>query len=387
MSGTREDTRSTFLDLNSRFSAMEPGPELSIIVPTFNERENIRELLRRLHACLDGIRWEVIFVDDDSPDGTARMIQELGMTDRRVRMLYRIGRRGLSTACIEGMLASTAPYLAVMDADMQHDERLLPDMLRVIQEEGFDIVVGSRYAAGGDTGDWNARRQNISRFATRLSAIVLKADLKDPMSGFFMLRREVVNETARNLSGIGFKILLDIFASAPRSLTFSELPYTFGSRVAGESKLDSMVAWEYVMLLLDKTIGRFVPVRFIPFALIGAFGVGVHMAGLAVLFKGFGLGFATSQSIATLVTMTCNFFMNNAFTYRDKRLKGWSLLRGLISFIAACSIGGAANVSIATYLFEGKITSWTWSAIAGVLISAAWNYAATAVYTWNKSSR
>lgn len=387
MAYKRDGSVNTLIDSNLLSSHIEPGPELSIIVPTFNERENIHELVQRLNACLIGIRWEVIFVDDDSPDGTARMAQELGISDRRVRVLFRIGRRGLSTACIEGMLASTAPYLAVMDADLQHDERLLPTMLRVLQQDGLDIVIGSRYIDGGGTGDWDAARQNISRFATRLSTLVLKADLKDPMSGFFMLRRDVFNDAARDLSGIGFKILLDIFASSPRPLAFRELPYTFSVRQAGESKLDGMVAWEYIMMLLDKTVGRFVPVRFIPFALIGSLGVVVHMTVLWLLFRVLGFGFAPSQAIGTLVTMTSNFFMNNALTYRDMRLIGWALLRGWISFIAACSIGAAANVGVSTYLFEGNFTSWTWSAVAGVLISAAWNYAATAIYTWKKSSR
>lgn len=375
------------LDSPLRYPLTEPGPELSVIVPTFNERENVHELVRRLSACLIGIHWEVIFVDDDSPDGTARAVRHLGMTDRRIRLLSRIGRRGLSSACIEGMLASTAPYLAVMDADLQHDERLLPDMLRELQQNGLDIVVGSRYVNGGGTGDWDASRQTLSRFATKLSALVLKVNLEDPMSGFFMLRREVFNEAARNLSGIGFKILLDIFASSPRPLAFRELPYTFGLRRAGESKFDSSVAWEYIMLLLDKSVGHFIPVRFIPFALIGGIGVGVHMIVLWLLFKGFHYGFAISQTIGTLVTMSSNFFMNNALTYRDRRLHGWAMLRGWVSFTIACSIGAAANVGVATYLFEGKVTDWTGSAVAGVLISAAWNYAATSVYTWKKTSR
>lgn len=384
MTDKKNDAHCRELDSSRRSSLIEPGPELAVIIPTFNERENIYELVRRLDTCLADIRWEVIFVDDDSPDGTARMVQALGMKDRRVRALSRIGRRGLSSACIEGMLASTAPYLAVMDADLQHDERLLPDMLRVLQQDGLDIVVGSRYIDGGGMGSWDASRQSISRFATRLSSLVLKADLKDPMSGFFMLKRETFNDAARNLSGIGFKILLDIFASSPRPLAFRELPYTFGVRHAGESKLDSMVAWEYIMMLLDKTLGRYIPVRFIPFALIGALGVGVHMAVLWTFFKLFNYDFSIAQTIATLGAMTGNFFMNNALTYRDRRLKGWAILRGWLSFTVACSVGAAANVGIATYLFEDKSIGWVWSAFAGIAVSAVWNYAVTAVYTWNK---
>lgn len=360
------------------------GPELSVIVPTFNESANVHALLGRLDACLDGIAWEAIFVDDDSPDATAAIVRELGRADNRVRVLQRINRRGLSSACIEGMLASSAPYLAVMDADLQHDERLLPEMLRTLREDGLDIVVGSRYVSGGGTGDWDEGRKSISRFATQLSGLVLKADLKDPMSGFFMLRRETLDGTVRDLSGIGFKILLDLFASAPSPLAFRELPYTFRPRHAGESKLDSTVAWEYLMLLLDKSVGHIVPVRFIPFALIGAFGVGVHMAVLWAFFQALHYGFAASQTLATLVAMASNFLMNNALTYRDRRLKGWGLFKGWLSFTAACSIGAVANIGIASYLFEGKSVGWVLSAVAGILVSAVWNYAVTAMYTWNK---
>src|SRR5262249_19627660 len=204
-----------------------PGAELSIIVPTFNERENVAELVRRLDKCLTRCSWEVIFVDDDSPDGTSNSVLEIAQRDCRVRCLQRIGRRGLSSACIEGMSASSAPYLAVIDGDLQHDETLLVPMLDVLKNGQVDIVVGSRYVSGGAFGAWDRSRANMSRAATRISRVIVRAELKDPMSGFFMIRRDVFAETVRNLSVIGFKILLDIFASSPRPLRFKELPYQF----------------------------------------------------------------------------------------------------------------------------------------------------------------
>src|SRR5688500_3143389 len=231
------------------------------------------------------------------------------------------------------MLASSAPFLAVMDADLQHDETLLPMMYRDLESDSnLDIVIGSRYVGDGSLGEWTKDRARMSRFATRLSRLVVKSDIKDPMSGFFMLRREVLHEAVKNLSGVGFKILLDIFASVPRPLRFKERGYTFRTRHSGESKLDSVVAWEYIMMLLDKTAGRYVPVRFVPFALIGAIGVAVHMTALWVTFKVLGASFATGQITATLIAMTTNFFMNNALTYRDRRLRGWGLMTGWISF-------------------------------------------------------
>jgi dolichol-phosphate mannosyltransferase len=363
------------------------GPLLSVIVPTFNEEANIAEVVRRLGEALADIAWEVIFVDDDSPDGTAALVRRLSREDSRVRVVHRVNRRGLSTACVEGMLASSAPFLAVMDADLQHDERILPDMLDAVMQEGLDLAVGSRYVEGGSMGDWSRDRQAVSRIATGLSRLVLKADLRDPMSGFFLMRRELLEEVVYDLSAIGFKILVDIFASAKRPLHFREIPYRFRARQAGESKLDGVVAWEYVTMLLDKSLGRYIPIRFIPFALIGGVGVFVHMAVLWVVFLALGKSFVAGQTAATLVAMTTNFFMNNMFTYRDRRLRGWDMLRGWVSFTLACSVGAVANVGIATYLFETRSLGdlgWVFSAAAGILVGAVWNYAVTSVYTWNK---
>jgi dolichol-phosphate mannosyltransferase len=368
---------------------MRCGPEIAVVVPTYNERENVARLLAGLRIALTGCRWEVLFVDDDSPDGTASLVREMALRDVRIRIVQRMGRRGLASACIEGMLATTAPFVAIMDADLQHDERLLAEMLRTLQEEPLDIVIGSRHVGGGSVGAWAESRQLASRVATRLSHLVLKADIKDPMSGFFMLRRELIDEVVRELSGIGFKILLDIFMSARRPLRFKELPYTFGVRVAGDSKLDSMVATEYILMLLDKTVGRYVPTRFIPFAFIGGLGVFVHMAVLWALFRGLETTFVAGQAVAALVAMTFNFFLNNLFTYRDRRLRGWGLLSGWVSFTLACSVGAVANVGIATYLFHAAPAGGLWwvaSAVAGILVGAVWNYAVTAVYTWSPKS-
>jgi dolichol-phosphate mannosyltransferase len=369
------------IDLQA-ISSSAPGAELSIIVPTFNERGNVVELVRRLDRCLGGHSWEVIFVDDDSGDKTSDLVRELAQRDRRVRCIQRIGRRGLSSACIEGMLASSAPYLAVIDGDLQHDEKLLGPMLGTVKNEEVDVVIGSRYVSGGGLGAWELSRAKMSRTATWLSRIALKADLQDPMSGFFLIRREAFSAAVRKLSAIGFKILLDIFISSPRPLRFKELPYEFRTRQAGESKLDTRAKWDYVMLLLDKLIGRLVPVRFIAFTLVGSIGVVVHFLILTLLFKGLDVDFVQSQTVATLAAMTANFVLNNAFTYQDLRLTGWRWLRGYAVFIVACSIGALANVGVAAYLFE-RNTGWKLSAISGIAIGAVWNYATTRVYTWD----
>ena len=362
------------------------GPELSIIVPTFNERENIAELIGRLALCLGERSWEVVFVDDDSPDGTAEVVREHAATDSRVRCLQRIRRRGLSSACIEGMLATTAPYLAVMDADLQHDERLLPRMLEVLKQDDTEIVVGSRYAPGGDIGDWDARRARMSRLAVRLSRVLVPAELTDPMSGFFMMHRSVLNGSVRNLSAIGFKILTDVFASFPRPLRFKELPYTFRMRRAGQSKLDSVTAWDYAMLLLDKLVGRWIPVRFLAFSIVGALGVTVHFSVFTVFFHLLQRGFVAAQTAAVLCAMTFNFAVNNVLTYRDRRLVGMQWLRGWVSFVLACSIGGFANVGLSATVFRlGR--GWFVASIAGILLGAVWNYVVTRLFTWGRSRR
>lgn len=354
---------------------------LSIVVPTFNESGNVHELLRHLEMTLGATGWEIIFVDDDSLDGTSTVVRDIARVDSRVRCLQRIGRRGLSSACIEGMLASSAPTIAVMDADLQHDETVLPRMLAEIEQGGADVVVGTRYAVGGSTGDWNESRKAMSRFATAASRVVLRQPVSDPMSGFFMMRREVLDTCVRNLSGLGFKILLDILATAKQPLRIAEVPYRFRDRFAGESKLDEMVIWEYGMLLADKTVGRYIPVRFLAFSIIGGLGVFVHMAVLTFVLKGLESGFTMAQSIAAGTAMVFNFALNNVLTYRDRRLKKWAWFKGLFSFMIACSVGALANVGIATYLFENR-TQWILAALAGVLVGAVWNYAATQLYTW-----
>jgi len=357
--------------------------ELTIVIPTFKERDNVEELVRRLDKCLEGTAWEVVFVDDDSPDGTSDAVRELAQADRRVRCVQRIGRRGLSSACVEGLLTSAAPYVAVMDADLQHDESILPRMLQSLRHEDLDIVVGSRYVSGGSIGAWDEKRAFISRLATRVSHMVVPPTLQDPMSGFFMMRRAAFMGAVRRLSAIGFKILVDLFASSEKPLRFKEIPYTFRTRHAGESKLDNQVAWDYGMLLLDKLVGHIVPVRFVAFAFIGGLGVFVHLAVLTALFKTGTLEFVSGQASATVVAMVFNFGINNVITYRDRQLKGLKWVTGLLSFMVACSVGALANVGIASYMFAQE-SGWLVAAIAGILVGAVWNYAVTSVYTWGK---
>jgi dolichol-phosphate mannosyltransferase len=359
--------------------------ELAIVIPTYNEIDNIEPLVDAIGAALAGQRWEVVFVDDDSPDDTAARIRALAQVDPRIRVVHRFGRRGLSSACVEGILATSAPYVAVMDADMQHDEALLGSMLGRLRLGDVDLVIGSRYVEGGGTGDWSRARVLMSRIATGLATRLTRTPIRDSMSGFFMLTRTAFMSALPQLSTVGFKVLLDIAASAPQPLRVAEVPYTFRARRQGESKLDSLVVWEYLQLLIDKTIGHVVPVRFVSFALVGSFGLAVHFTVLSLLFLAVGLPFAVAQGAATLVATTNNFMLNNVLTYRDQRLAGWALFRGWLTFNAVCAIGAFANVGIARWLFD-HYSAWELSALAGIAVTTVWNYAMSSVFTWRKKS-
>jgi len=357
-------------------------PELAVVIPTFNESGNIEPLAAKLREALCDIMWEVVFVDDDSTDGTVQELEKTWRQDPRFRCIRRVRRRGLASAVIEGIQSTFTPLVAVMDADLQHDEKLLVPMFELLRQNQADLVVGSRYVADAGTGAWDERRLKISRFATRLSRIILKGRrLNDPMSGFFMISRGAFDGAVRNLSAQGYKILLDIVASSPESLRIEELPYVFGVRRNGTSKLDEVAVLEYLMLLIDKLFGRWVPARFLMFALIGGFGLVSHLTVLATALA-IGASFVMAQSVATLTAIAGNFFLNNLLTYRDRRIKGFGpILRGLLSFYAVCLVGAVANVGVANFMFVQSYTWWI-SGLCGVLVGAVWNYAASSVVTW-----
>jgi dolichol-phosphate mannosyltransferase len=365
------------------FPAPAAAPRLAIVVPTYNEAENVPLLLAKIEAAMPHGGWEIIFVDDNSPDGTAEVVRALAQTNSRVRGVKRIGRRGLSSACIEGALATSAPFVAVMDADLQHDERLLAAMLQTLETSDLDIVIGSRNVEGGGMGDFDKRRVWISDLAARFGRSVIKADLTDPMSGFFMVRRSFFETVAPRLSNDGFKILFDLFASAPTTPRFVELPYEFGLRQNGASKLDSRVALDYVQLVVSKLTRGVIPPRFFFFAGVGVMGLAVHLATLGIENRVFGLGFLPAQVMATGLAMVCNYALNNAITYRDRQRTGWRFVTGFASFAAICSVGVIGNVGIANVLFNEHETWWVAGA-AGAALGAVWNYAMSSAFTWKR---
>ena len=362
-----------------------PAPLLSIVTPSFNERDNLRPLVRAISAAMGSVSWELIVVDDDSPDRTWREALLLGSEGWPVRCIRRIGRRGLSSAVVEGAMSASGEFVAVIDADMQHDERLLVDMLRIIQTTDAELVVASRYIEGGAIGTWDQRRARISIFATSCSRMLIGKTMKDPMSGYFMTRRAVFDDVVSDLSQQGYKILLDLLTAARRPLRVVEIPYVFRERVAGESKLDAIVVAEYLLLLIEKFSRGLLPPRFMLFSMVGGLGLVVHLSTLQGL-KLFSPSFIEAQTIATLVAMTFNFLLNNLTTYRSERLRGSQALVGYFIFCATCSLGAIANLGVANFVI-GHSASWAFAGAAGAIMSAVFNFSLSTRFVWGRATR
>ena len=362
--------------------ALRPAPELSIIVPTFNERANVPILVERLSRLLVSCDWEIVFVDDNSPDGTAAAARAIGETDSRVRCIRRVGRRGLAGACLEGMLASQARYVAVMDADLQHDEALLVPMLDNLRGGRADLVVASRYLDGGSATGLSKQRSRVSRWSNALVRHLLGIELTDPMSGHFMIRRDTFEALAPAISSQGFKILLDMLSTAGGRLRTIELPSAFRERQHGESKLDSKIALDFAALVTAKLTNDAVSARFLMFCLVGLTGIAVHLSILSMLLAT-ALSFGAAQALATVGAIAWNFVLNNLFTYRDQRLTGWHFLTGLVRFQVICAIGAISNVGIATWIYDYDNVWWI-AGLGGALIGTVWNFVVSAAFVWRQ---
>ncbi len=363
--------------------SIHPAPELTVVVPTFNEAENVELLAAKITSALDQENWEIIFVDDNSPDGTHDIVRSLAAGDSRIRLIHRIGRTGLSSACLEGMFASIAPYVAIIDADLQHDETLLKTMLTNMRQGGADLIVASRKTAEGSFGEMPGMRVKISQLATWMANRVLKIPLTDPMSGNFMIKREVIDEVANKLYGQGFKLLLDICANTERNLLIEELPYKMRARQLGESKLGLRVILEYGLFLFSKAIGQKLPIRFIKFCLIGGIGVVVHLAVLGVFHKILSLEFLVSQIIAAYVAMSGNYILNNRFTFSDKKKSGVQFWIGMLSFYVICSFGAFIGITAGEFLHSNDVVWWL-AGVVTTLVAAIWNYSVSSVFTWRR---
>ena len=360
-------------------------PQLAIVIPTYDERTNIAPLVDRIAEALHGIEWEIIFVDDNSPDGTADEARLLAASDRRIRIIQRIGRRGLASAVLEGFCATAAKYVAVMDADHQHDPALLTNMLTIATRSEADVVVASRFVEGADTQTWNNQeRERVSHLSNAIARRLTGIEIADPMSGYFLLPASLARSLVPKLSGIGFKILLDLLIAGGGALRVREVPMRFAARLSGDSKLDRAIAFDALAALYDKLLGRIVPTRFALFGTVGALGVAVHLAIFYSVLLLVGLPFVWSQAMATLSAMTFNFWLNNALTYRDRRLvSATDMARGWISFVAACSVGALANVAVSSLLFERGLSPFL-AALTGIAVGSVWNFALSSRFVWGR---
>jgi len=354
---------------------------VAIILPTYNERQNIQLVVEVLTSCLGELEWEAIFVDDDSPDGTWQQIDRFARQNRRIRLIRRIGRRGLSSACIEGMLATSAPCIAVMDADLQHDATILPAMLDKLRFEALDIVVGTRLGEGGSMGDFSAARVLLSRLGRMVGSTVCSCQPSDPMSGFFLISRDFLQGVVRELHGAGFKLLLDLLASSPTPVRLGEVGYTFGARRFGESKLDVMVGIEYLFMVANKLLGGIVPVQYGIFLLVGCVGLATHAAFLLTLMRFGHVAFLTAQIASTFAAMAENFILNNSVTFRDRRFSGWATFTGAARFVASCSFGAWANIIFARTLWLSG-ADWYLAGFAGIVLGSVWNLSISSAFTW-----
>ena len=358
-------------------------PNLSIVIPTFNERENISKILGKLRKTLRNVKYEIIFVDDNSPDGTSDEVKAFMQKSPNIHLIHRIGRRGLSGAVIEGIFASNSSLVGVMDCDLQHDESKLLDMLALFkQNNSLDLVIGSRFTKKGDIsgGAFSKFREIGSKLITIIIKKILNINSTDPLSGFFMVKKNSFLKYSKNLQTQGFKVLADFLAISGGAVEVKEVGYKFKNRVLGESKMSFLTALELIGLILSLIFGGKVSIRFILFCMVGVSGIFVQLAttGLSIFFIN---EFSTSQTVGIIAAMTSNYFLNNYITFQERRLKSIAFFQGLLSFYLICSLGAFANIAVATYLFSIS-SNWLVSSFVGAFFGAVWNFTLSSNFTW-----
>ena len=358
-------------------------PTLSIVIPTYNERDNIIVILEELKKVLKSISHEIIFVDDNSPDGTSAVVKDCMKKSSKIRLIHRIGRRGLAGAVIEGIFAANADIVAVMDCDLQHDENKLLDMINLFSKNSsLDIVIGSRFTETGEISEkaFSKIRELGSKATTFIIKKVLNITSTDPLSGFFMVKKESFLKSSENLQTQGFKVLADFLATSGKNIQIKEIGYRFKNRIAGESKMSFLTTLELIGLVLSQILKGKVSIRFILFCMVGLSGIFVQLliTGLVMLLIN---QFPTSQTFGIIAAMTSNYFLNNIITFQERKLKSLDLIRGLFSFYLICSLGAFTNIAIATYIFSFS-SNWLISSFIGACFGAVWNFTLSSIFTW-----
>ncbi len=358
--------------------------QLSVIIPTYNEKDNIEEILNRLEKTLKNISYEVIFVDDDSPDGTAELIREQTKRKQYISLIHRLGRRGLAGAVIEGILSSKSEICAVIDCDLQHDETKLSEMYSLFEKKpNLDLVVGSRFLNEGDIslGAFSYVRRLGSNLATFYTKKLLGIKISDPLSGFFMVKRKSFEQYSKRLQTQGFKVLADLVASARQNFVTEEVSYKFKSRYAGESKMTIATGLELLGLIISQIFNGNLSIRFILFCFVGLSGVLIQLLVTGIFMNFSKISFDIAQTFGIVSAMTTNYFFNNLLTFRDRSLKYFELLKGLITFYLICSLGALANFALAHFLYS-QLSNWLIASLGGAIFSAIWNFTLSSMFTW-----
>ena len=355
---------------------------ISVIVPTYNERDNVVPLVERIDSALCGYDYEIVFVDDDSGDGTAEMASSLS-SRYPVRVIVRRDERGLASAVVEGLKQVQGQMVAVIDADLQHPPEVLAEMAKAL-ENGAEIAVASRYVKGGSCQGWGLMRRIISKGAVFLSHVLLPATrgVKDPMSGFFMLDRRVVEDA--DLKPTGYKILLEILMMG-HFRSVAEVPYTFKTRARGESKLNARQQIDYLKHIYSLMRRKGELLRFGKFCLVGLSGVLVNMGLLWLLTEVAGLFYLLSAAIGIETSIVSNFTLNDIFTFHDRRSSGLKPLLRRLGKFNLVSLGGVGiNLAVLWLLTEHLGLHYLLSNMCGIAVATLWNYSVNTMWTWKR---
>jgi len=364
------------------FNGHGAEPLLSLVICTLDEADCIGGVLKETGEALAGVSYEIVVVDDSDDMATADVVLAYARKDARIRLIRRSGSRGLASAAIAGWEVARGDVLAIMDGDGQHDPRLVREMLVRLIAGKRDLVVASRFTEDGPSGmvGW---RYLISRAGIAFTDLMLGVHSTDPLSGLFVMRRDWFEAARPRLSGVGFKILIDVMASGPRRPKITEVGTSLRTRLGGESKLDMRVILDLAALLLDKRTRGLIPARFSLFAAVGSTGVAVHLAALTLAMESMALPFWIAQALAIFVAMNSNFFLNNVLTFRDKRLRGLALWSGLIAFDLSCAGGALLGEAVGSL---AKMTGlhWVVAGVGGAFAAALWNYVAASGAVWRE---
>ncbi len=364
----------------------EYSEQLSVVLPTYNERDNILPILRKILSLGGDFDLEILVIDDNSTDGTPELVKEISMNERRIRLIRRLGRSGLASAIKEGILDSSSNLIAIMDSDGQHEPIAILNAVRKLTDEGLDLVSGSRFLGNSEIYGLSQARTDGSSIANNFARFSLPkahGHLTDYMSGFLVMNLNSCMPFIYKVDVNGFKFLYELLAVSKGKLKIKEIPLKFQPRNYGSSKLDLAIFWDFLISLLHTFSLRLIPRRAISFGLVGATGVLVQLISTHILMTSIRLDFVEALPISVVIAATSNYIINNALTFRAQRLKRWKLIRGLLKFLLVASLPVIANVGLATTFYSMIANNAIWAQLSGIFVVFIWNYAASSRFVWN----